>query len=607
MPLRLLIPALALLPAILLALAGVSVADAPQHAIAMHGRPALPAGYRHFSYVNPNAPKGGRIDYAVQGTFDSLNPFIVQGDAARGLFDQHFGYNVFESLMARSRDEPFTLYPLIAESVETDEARSYVEFTLDPDARFSDGTPITVDDVIFSMELMRDKARPLYRRWVGLVERMEKVGERGIRFTFKPEADREIPLLLALLPVLPRHAIDAERFDRSTLKPLIGSGPYVIDRVSPGDYVSLKRNPDYWAKDHPSKVGFDNYDEIRINYFRDENAMFEAFKKGLIDVFLEGDTGRWASGYDFPAALEGRVVKDEFETGLPSGMYGFVMNTRRPVFADRAVRRALAGLFDFEWANRNLFFGAYERTKSYFDGSELSSFGIPASDAERALLHDHADVLDPAIMDGTYGPPTSDGSGRDRAFLRRGYDALLKAGYRLEGGRMIGPDGRPLAFEIMINGSSGEAVATAWKRTLAKLGIAVTVRSVDGAQYLKRQQTYDFDVMLMNYTSSLSPGAEQIGRWGSQSRDLDGTYNFAGVAEPAVDAMIDALLNARSREDFVTAVRAYDRVLLSGAYVVPLYHQPRQWVARWRHIGRPETTPVYGYQLQTWWRESETN
>lgn len=579
----------------------------PRHAIAMHGDPALPSDYAHFPYVNPDAPKGGRIDYAVQGTFDSLNPFIVQGDASRGLFDQEFGYNVFESLMARSRDEAFTLYPLIAESVETDKDRSFVEFTLDPEATFSDGEPITPDDVIFSMNLLHDKARPLYRRWVDLVDKMEKVGERGVRFTFKQEADREIPLLLALLPIFPEHATDRETFDRSTLKPMIGSGPYVIGKVEPGQSVVLKRNPDYWAKNHPSKIGFDNYDEIHIDYYRDANSMFEAFKKGLVDVFIESDTGRWEDGYAFPAAQEGKVIQDTFENGLPSGMYGFVLNTRRSVFKDRAVRRALTKLFDFQWANRNLFNSAYQRTESYFDGSKLSSHGVPASEAEKVMLGEHLDFVTPSILDGTYDLPRSDGTGRDRDFLRRGYEELAKAGYKLQGSTMVGPAGRPLAFQILLNGPSGEPIASAWKRTLAKLGIDLEIRTVDSAQYLQRQQTYDYDVILQSYYSSLSPGAEQIGRWGSASRDVDGTYNFAGVGEPAIDAMIDALLNARSEEDFVNAVRAYDRVLMSGAYVVPLYHQPKQWVARWKHIRHPDETPVYGYQLQTWWRETATN
>lgn len=590
---------------VFLALGVHSVRAEPWHAIAMHGEPSLPPEYRHFTYVDPEAPKGGRVDYAVRGSFDSLNPFIVQGDASRGLFDQEFGYNVFEALMARSRDEAFTLYPLIAESVETDEERSFIEFTLDPAATFSDGAPVTVEDVLFSMELMRDKARPLYRRWVGLVAKMEKVGERGVRFTLKPEADRELPMLLGLLPILPKHATDAENFDKSTLKPMVASGPYTIDTVKPGEFVVLKRNPDYWAKDHPSKRGFDNFDEIRINYYRDDNAMFEAFKKGLISVRTEADPGRWAEGYDFPAAHDGRVVREAFESGLPSGMLGFVFNTRQDKFADPALRRALASLFDFEWANRNLFFGAYERTKSYFDGSELSSQGNPASEAEKALLAEFPDAVLPELLAGTWKPPVSDGSGRDRKFLKQGFDLLRAAGYKLVDRRLVGPDGEPLGFEILLNGKSGEAVASSYQRTLEKLGIAVTIRVVEAAQYQQRLQTYDYDMMMQFYPSSLSPGAEQIGRWGSASANAEGTYNFAGAADPAIDAAIDALLNARNRKDFVSAVRMYDRVLLTGAYVVPLYHRGEKWVARWSNIAHPDAKPVYGPQFQTWWHADQ--
>lgn len=575
-----------------------------QHGIAMHGEPGLDADFKQFPYINPDAPKGGRIDYAVPGSFDSLNPFIVQGDGARGLFDQFFGNNVFETLMMRSRDEAFTLYPLLAESVETDEARSFVEFKLDPRARFSDGKPVTADDVIFSFELLLTKGRPLYRNWIAAVETMEKVGERGVRFTFKPDSGREIPLLMGLLPILPKHAINADTFDRSSLNPMIGTGPYIIDTVRPGEVVVLKRNPDYWGKDIPSKRGQDNFDEVRINYIRDDNAMFEGFKRGLSSIHLETDAGRWVTGYDFPAVRDGRVVKDEFKSGTPSGMYGFVMNTRRPVFADRDVRHAIAGLFDFEWANRNLFNGVYERTKSYYDGTELSSHGVPASEAERALLAPYPDAVLPEVMEGTYTPPVTDGSGRDREFLQKGLKALQAKGYRLEGRRLVGSDGKQLSFEILLNGPSGQPLAMSWARTLERIGIAATIRVVDSAQYLQRQRNYDFDILLHNYLSSLSPGAEQLARWGSSSRDLDGTFNFAGVAEPAVDAMIEAMLNARSNEDFVTAVRAYDRVLLSGAYVVPLYHQPTQWVARWAQILRPEDTPVYGPQFNTWWHES---
>ena len=590
-------------PLVLLLVSG-AVAE-PSHAIAMHGRPALGPDYQHFPYANPNAPKGGRVNYAVKGSFDSLNPFIVQGDATRGLFDSSYGYNVYEALLARSRDEAFTLYPLIAESVETDEERSFVEFTLDSRARFSDGTPITVDDVIFSMQLHLEKSRPLYRRWVKPVAKMEKVGERGVRFVFNELADRETPLLLALLPILPKHAVDRDNFDKSTLTPLIGSGPYTIDTVEPGELVALKRNPDYWAKDHPSKRGFDNFDEIRINYFRDDNAMFEAFKKGLISSRIEGDPGRWVGGYEFPAVTEGRVVKEQFESGLPSGMLGFVFNTRKNQFDDPALRRALVSLFDFDWANKNLFFGAYKRTRSFFDGSELTSQANPAGEIEKALLAPFTSAVLPELMDGTWQPPSSDGSGRDRSFLKNGFNQLRAAGYKLKDRKLIGPDGNALTFEILLNGKSGEAVASSFQRTLEKIGINITIRVVEAAQYQQRLQTYDYDMIMQFYYSSLSPGAEQIGRWGSDAADKQGTYNFAGVANEAIDAMIDALLNARDRTDFIAAVRAYDRVLLSGAYVIPLYHRGETWVARWSNIVHPGKTPVYGPQFQTWWYEGQ--
>ncbi|MET0599676.1 MAG: extracellular solute-binding protein [Mesorhizobium sp.] len=578
---------------------------APTHAIAMHGAPALGADFSHFPYADPAAPKGGAINYAWPGTFDSVNPFIVQGSGARGILDLVFGYNVFDSLMQRSSDEPFTLYPLIARSVETDEARSFVEFTLDERARFSDGRPVTPEDVIFTLELLRDKGLPRYAVTAKKVARMEKVGDRGVRFTFK-EPDRELPLILGLLPVLPRHAIDPDTFDRSTLTPMIGSGPYRLTEVRPGESVTLRRNPDYWAKDLPSKRGFDNYDTIRLTYFRDENAMFEAFKKGLVDVFIEENSGRWTKDYDFPAVGRGEVIKEAFKTRTPPGMFGFVMNTRRRPFDDPALRVALTGLFDFEWANRNLLSAAYERTRSFFDNSELSTRDRPASDGERRLLAPFPDAVRPEILEKGWQPPPSDGSGRDRAFLRAGFERLKAAGYAIEEGRLLGPDGRPVTFEIMLKGGENEQLAMAWRRTLERLGIAVSIRSVDAAQYQRRLIDHDFDMIPFLYSASLSPGVEQVARWGSASRDTPGTFNYAGVADPAVDAMIDALINSRSRAEFVDAVRAYDRVLLSGAYVVPLYFKPAQWIAHWSRIGRPDAVPLYGAQLPTWWHEPST-
>jgi peptide/nickel transport system substrate-binding protein len=506
--------------------------------------------------------------------------------------------------MMRSADEPFTLYPLLAETVETDDARSFAEFTLDARARFSDGEPVTPEDVIFTVELLRDKGLPRYGVTAGKIASMEKVGERGVRFTFK-QPDRELPLILGLMPILPKHAIDAERFDKSTLTPMIGSGPYRLAEVRPGDSLTFRRNPDYWAKDVPSKRGFDNYDEIRLTYYRDENALFEAFKKGLVDVLLDENSSRWTTQYDFPAVKSGAVVKDTIETKLPSGMFGIVMNTRRPALADRRLRDALTALFDFEWVNRNLFSDTYTRTRSFFDNSDLSSAGRPASEGEKALLAAFPDAVRSEIMAEGWLPPKSDGSGRDRAFLRVGFEKLKAAGYTLRDGRMTDADGKPLSFEIMLKGSENQQIAVAFQQTLARLGVDIVIRSVDAAQFLQRQIDYDFDMMFFRYTGSLSPGVEQASRWGSEVRDKPGTFNYAGVANPAVDALLDHLVNARTRPEFVDTVRALDRVLLSGAYVIPLYFKPEQWVARWARIERPDVIPIQGAQFPTWWHRKD--
>ena len=584
-------------------LCGWKAANAePSRGIAMHGDPALPADFTNFPYVDPDAPKGGAINYAWIGTFDSINPFIVQGSGARGSMDLILGNNVFDTLMLRSADEPFSLYPLLAKTVETDDERSFAEFTLDERARFSDGEPVKPEDVIFSFDLLAEKGYPRYAVTASKVAKVEKVGDRGVRFTFK-RADRELPLILGLYPILPKHAIDAENFDKSTLKPFVGSGPYILEAVRPGDSLTFRRNPDYWAKDIPSKRGFDNYDTIRLTYFRDENAMFEAFKKGLVDVFMEENSGRWENQYDFPAVTRGEIIKETIETRLPSGMLGIVMNTRKPVFQDPKLRAALVDLFDFESVNRTLFSGAYTRTKSFFDNSELSTDGRPASEREKALLAPYPDAVTPEIMANGWAPPVSDGSGLDRNFMRVGFEKLKAAGYTLKDGRLTSPEGRPVSFEIMLKGAENQQVAVAYQQTLARLGIAVTIRSVDSAQFIERQKDYDFDAMFFNYTASLSPGVEQIGRWGSAGRETKSTFNYAGAADPAIDALIEALLDARTREEFVDAVRAYDRVLLSGAYVVPLYFKPEQWIAHWKRIERPETIPLQGAQLPTWWRE----
>ncbi|HEY2138281.1 MAG TPA: extracellular solute-binding protein [Xanthobacteraceae bacterium] len=569
--------------------------------MAMQGEPALPPGFKAFPYVNPNAPKGGRLVQGALGTFDSLNPLIVQGVAAISTR----GY-VTESLLTRNYDEPFTLYGLLAKSVETDAARSYVTFTIDPLAKFSDGTPVTADDVIFSWRLLRDHGRPNFRTYYVKVAKAEAPSERVVRFDLAGSNDRELPLILGLMPVLPRHATDESTFEQTTLKPPIGSGPYKISQVDPGRSVTLTRDPAYWGRDLAVNTGLWNFDTLRFDYYRDANSQFEAFKKGLFDVRVEVDPGRWETGYDFPAVRDHRVVKEALPSGLPQGMLGFVFNTRRPIFADIRVRQAIALLFDFEWINKNFFFGQYRRSASYFAGSELSADHRPADARERALIAPFPGSVRPDVLDGTWSLPTTDGSGRDRTILRRALALMNSAGYALSGTELRErSSGRLFEFEILVTNKDQERVAIAFSQTLRLAGIAAHIRVVDAVQYDQRRITFDFDMIQYRWEQSLSPGNEQAFYWGSAAADQPGTRNYMGVRSPAIDAMIAALLEATSRDAFVAAVRALDRMLISGYYVVPLFYLPDQWVARWSYIRHPDVTPLSGFVPEAWWREPQ--
>jgi peptide/nickel transport system substrate-binding protein len=580
--------------------AATAGAGEPRHAIAMHGEPAYAPTFTHFRYANPEAPKGGRLTQAFPGSFDSLNPLIVRGNA----FQYVRGY-VIESLLARGNDEPFTLYGLIARAVETDDERSYITFHLDPRARFSDGRPVTVEDVLFSWQILRDKGRPNHRTYYSKVSHAEQIGERSVRFDFGGERDRELPLILGLMPVLPRHAIDAERFDETSLQAPLGSGPYRVAEVRPGESVLLKRDSNYWGRDLPVNRGHYNFDELRFDFYRDGNTWFEAFKRGLYDVRFETDPGRWATQYDFPTARSGGLIRESISSGQPKPMQAFVFNMRRPVFANAHVREALIELFDFEWANANLFHGAYQRTASFFEGSELSARGRPADTRERILLAPFKGEIRASVMEGTYEPPVSDGSGRDRARLKRALELFGQAGFALRNGALVGRTGQPFAFEIMVATRDEERLALAYANMLRRAGIAAQLRFVDGAQFERRRQNYDFDMMPYTWQQSLSPGNEQAFYFGSDSADVAGTRNYMGVKSPAVDAMIAALLAARGRDEFISAVRALDRALMSGLYVLPLFHLPEQWIARWPEIARPQVVSLYGSPIETWWREEK--
>ncbi len=570
-----------------------------RHAIAMHGEPALPEGFTRLPYADPAAPKGGRLVQGVLGTFDSLNPLIVKGIAPPSIR----GY-VIESLMARGYDEPFTLYGLIARAIETDAQRSYVTFHLDPAAKFSDGKPVTAEDIIFSWQLLRDKGRPNHRTYYAKVAKAEALGEQAVRFDLSGSDDRELALILGLMPVLAKHAVKPETFEETSFQAPLGTGPYIVGEVDPGKSVTLKRNPDYWGRDLAINRGLWNFDEVRFDYYREANTHLEAFKRGLYDLRNEHDPGRWQTAYDFAAVRDGRVLKEALPTGVPKASSYFVFNTRRAVFSDIRVREAISLLFDFQWINHSYFFDLYQRSASYFDGSELSSHGRPADQREKALLAPFAEAVRADVLDGTWSPPVSDGSGRDRVTLKRALDLFAAAGYELRGTALVErKSGRPLTFEILVTARDEERLALLFSQSLKRAGIAARVRLVDAVQYEGRRLIYDFDMIQNRWDQSLSPGNEQAFYWGSAAADQPGTRNYMGVKSPAVDAMIAALLKAEDRGDFVAAVRALDRVLISGFYVIPLFYLPAQWVARWTTVGRPTTTSLYGYLPETWWRE----
>lgn len=583
----------------LLGIPRVEAAPGPRHAIAMHGEPLYPEGFTHFAYANPDAPRGGAITYGATGSFDSLNPFIVRGTAALGLRE-----HVFESLLARGYDEPFTLYGLLAETVEVPEDRSWVAFTLNRSARFSDGMPVTIDDVVFSLETLRDKGRPNYKTYYSKVERIERIGDRTVKLHFAPDGDRETPLILGLMPIIPKHVYEKRDFGAANFDTPVGSGPYTVERTVPGRRIVYRRNPDYWGRTLPVNAGHYNIDAVTYEYFRDTNSSFEAFKTGVYHARPEDDPGRWATGYDFPALRDGRVRKETFKTGLPSGMHGLVFNTRRPAFANKPLREALIHLFNFEWINRNLYHGAYVRTESFFDNSDLGSSGRAADARERKLLAPFPGAVALDIMEHGWRAPQGDPQGQDRANRAYAIALLGAAGYDLRNGVMTHlATGRPLRFEILVATPSEERLALTYARMASRIGIAIAVRNVDPSQYQERRNNYDFDMIFNNWFSSLSPGNEQSFYWGSAAADMPGTRNYMGVKEPAVDAMIEAMLAAKSREDFAAAVRAMDRVLMSGAYMIPLFHQPEQWIALWSKVKLPEKTSLYGYRSSTWWIE----
>ena len=584
----------------LVALAGFATAE-PQHGIAMYGEPALPPDFVSLPQANPEAPKGGAIIFGESGGFDSLNPFIVKGSAPAGI-----SLLTIETLLGRNYDEPFSLYGVLAESVDTDAARSYVEFTLREGATFSDGSPVTVEDVLWSFEKLGTEGSPRYAGAWKKIAKAEQTGPRSVKFTFA-EVDRELPLILGLRPILKKAQWEGRDFTATTLEPPIGSGPYVVDAFEPGKYISFRKNPDWWAKDLPFYNGQHNFDEVRYEYFGDGGVVFEAFKAGEITSYREANPAKWATNYDFPAVQSGDVVKSEIPHQRPSGIEGFVFNTRKPLFADWRVREALIAAFNFELVNQTLNAGALPRIQSYFSNSELGApAGQPAEGKVLELLTPFKDQLLPGALEG-YALPVSDGSEANRANLRTATALLEEAGWTVQDGVLKNAAGEAFVFEILLVNGADDTIAAAniYVEALKRLGIEAKLTTIDSAQYKERTTSYDFDMTHYIRSLSLSPGNEQMLYWGAAGVAEPGTRNWMGMNSPAAEAMIATMLSSTDRADFVAATQALDRILISGRYVVPIWYSNVSRLAHVKALHYPARLPIYGdwlgFQPETWW------
>ena len=581
-----------------------SIAQAESaHGIAMYGDPALPPDFVSLPYANPNAPKGGKVVFGNTGGYNSLNPFVQKGSSPWQLrFWTH------ESLMGRSWDEPFSLYGLLAESVETAPDRSWVEFTLREDARFSDGSPVTVDDVIWSYETLGTEGHLRYRGLWGKIDTIEQTGPRSVRITFN-DPDRELALIAGLRPILQKAQWEGKDFADAGLHDIpIGTGPYVIDSYEAGRFVNLKRNPDYWGADVPFRKGTMNLDEMRIEFYGDGTVLFEAFKAGELTAVREFNADKWATQYNFPAVQRGDVVKTEIPHGKPSGMTGFVMNARKAPFDDWRVREALTLAFNFEFINDTITGGAQPRITSYFSGSDLAMQPGPATGRVEELLLDYKDDLPPGSLEG-YTLPVSDGSARNRSNIRAASKLLTEAGWTIQDGVLRNENGDAFTVTVLLQqgDTESETAIEIYARALERLGIQMTTEQVDSAQFTSRTSELDFDMTFFRRALSLSPGNEQRLYWGSENADTPGTRNLMGVASPAVDGMIDAMLASESHEDFVAATRALDRILTAGRYVIPIWNFDVGRIAHAKELKQPETLPIYGdgpeYMPQVWWYE----
>jgi len=565
------------------------------HALSLFGDIKYGAGFSHFDYVNPDAPKGGTARYSAIGTFDSLNPYILKGSPAIGL-----GL-LFDTLMSPSGDEPASEYGLVAESVETPQDRAWVQYNLRTEARFSDGTSITPEDVIWTFDTLKAKGHPHYRLYYADVLKAEKIGDHSVRFTFRSGDNRELPQIVGEMPVLSKKYWEGRDFERTTLDPPLGSGPYKIESFDAGRSITYRRNPDYWGKDLPVNRGRHNVDVLRYDYYQDQTVSLEAFKAGQYDIRVENVAKNWATGYDSPALREGLFKKDEILNKVPTGMQGFGFNTRRPLFQDRRVRQALGYLFDFEWTNKNLFYGAYTRTESYFSNSELASSGLPSGD-ELNLLEKYRGEIPEDVFTAAYQPPKTDGTGNIRDSMRQALRLLKEAGWTVKNEKLVNDKtGQPFEFEFLLSQPEFERIVLPFVQNLARIGIAARVRTVDPAQYENRMKQFDFDMTVVLWGESLSPGNEQRDFWTSAAADETGSQNYVGVRSKAVDDLVGLIIGAPDRASLVTRVHALDRVLLQSQYVIPNWHISYFRVASWDKFSRPAISPPYTLALDTWW------
>jgi len=565
--------------------------------LAMHGQPKYNSADTHLDYANPDAPKGGHLKTATIGTFDTLNPYSIKGKAAKGL------NLVYDRLMARVWDEPFTMYPLIAEKIHIPEDRSAITVFINPKARFHDGSAITAEDVIFSFETLKTDGRPNMRQIYKLVNEIKKIDEHTVTFSFGEGYDEETVMIIALMPVLSKTYWENRTFDKTTLEKPVLNGPYRIKDFDPGRKITYERTPDYWAKDLLTNVGHHNFDEITYEYYRDDTVAFEAFKTGDISLRREWDAGKWASAYDFPAASDKRVKLESLKHGRPERARALIFNTRRAPFDDIRVRKALNLLFDFEWVNQNIFHSQYKRSNSFFPNSQLTAPSKP-SEAELKILEPFKVKLAPEVFGSIPAQPTNTSAQERRANMRKANQLLQEAGWIIENGKRI-KNGEVFSFEIIIDAPENEKIALHFKRALQKMGIDVLIRTLDAAAYRSRLNEYDFDMTLYYWLSSLSPGTEQNLYWSCKAAEEPSRWNYPGICNEAIDSLAGSIATSKTREELVTRMHALDRLLMHGHYVIPLYYGGLDYVGYWNPIQRPDKTPLYGMVMETWWMNSE--